>query len=161
MNKESMRQLPNSKRSRGRQGRKPHNNMQPRNNTYESSGPEVKVRGSAAQVLERYLAMARDASAAGDRIAAENYLQHAEHYYRVLNANGNFQHRGPGGQGQGGYNNNANGNNGNGNQPQGVQGPGHAGGEYNGNGNGDAEDDADGGPEDMDADSPFPEKAPN
>jgi Domain of unknown function (DUF4167) len=153
MNKESMRQLPNSKRSRGRQGRnKPH--MQPRNNTYESSGPEVKVRGSAAQVLERYLAMARDASAAGDRIAAENYLQHAEHYYRVLNANGNFQHRGPGGQGQGGYNNNANGN-----QPQGVQGPGHAGGEYNGNGNGNGRSDA--GPEDMDADSPFPEKAPN
>ena len=75
--------------------------MQPRNSTYESSGPEVKVRGSAAQVLERYLALARDASAAGDRIAAENYLQHAEHYYRVLNANGNFQHRGPGGQGHG------------------------------------------------------------
>ena len=141
-----MRQLPNSKRSRGRQGRKPH--MAPRSHTYESSGPEVKVRGSAAQVLERYLAMARDASAAGDRIAAENYLQHAEHYYRVLNANGNFQHRGPSGQGQGGpYNG------GNGGQPQGVQGPGHPGAEYPGR--------ADGGPDDMDQDSPFPEKTAN
>lgn len=120
--------------------------MAPRNNTYESSGPEVKVRGSAAQVLERYLAMARDASAAGDRIAAENYLQHAEHYYRVLNANGNFQHRGPGGQGQTG----SFGQNGQGQQ---IQGPGHPSAQYPGR--------ADGNPEDVDGDSPFPEKAPN
>lgn len=139
-----MRQLPNSKRSRGRQGRKPH--MAPRNNTYESSGPEVKVRGSAAQVLERYLAMARDASSAGDRIAAENYLQHAEHYYRVLNANGTFQHRGPGGQGQGPYTTN-------GTPQQGAQGQGHPDSEYS--------DRADGGPEDADGNrSPFPEKSP-
>jgi len=48
----------------------------------------VRVRGNAYQVMEKYLALARDASAAGDRIAMENYLQHAEHYYRVLNANG-------------------------------------------------------------------------
>jgi hypothetical protein len=116
--------------------------MAPRNSTYESSGPEVKVRGSAAQVLERYLALARDASAAGDRIAAENYLQHAEHYYRVLNANGNFQHRGPGGNGQFA---------GNGGQPQGIQGPGHAGADYPGRADS---------PEDIDADNPFPEKAP-
>lgn len=47
----------------------------------------MKVRGSATQVLEKYLAMARDATAAGDRIAAENYFQHAEHYYRILSAN--------------------------------------------------------------------------
>lgn len=45
------------------------------------------MRGSASQVLEKYLAMARDATAAGDRIAAENYFQHAEHYYRILSAN--------------------------------------------------------------------------
>jgi hypothetical protein len=125
--------------------------MAPRSNTYESSGPEVKVRGSAAQVLERYLALARDASAAGDRIAAENYLQHAEHYYRVLNANGNFQHRGPGGQGQGGYANNNPGHNGA--HPQGVQGPGHPGAEYPGR--------AEGSPEDAEDESPFPERAPN
>lgn len=80
-----MRQVPNSKRSRGRNGRKPH---QPsRSQTFDSSGPDVKVRGSASQVLEKYLAMARDATAAGDRIAAENYFQHAEHYYRILSAN--------------------------------------------------------------------------
>lgn len=80
-----MRQVPNSKRSRGRNGRKPH---QPsRSQTFDSSGPDVKVRGSATQVLEKYLAMARDATAAGDRIAAENYFQHAEHYYRILSAN--------------------------------------------------------------------------
>jgi hypothetical protein len=48
----------------------------------------MRVRGNAYQVMEKYLALARDASAAGDRIAMENYLQHAEHYYRMLNANG-------------------------------------------------------------------------
>lgn len=80
-----MRQVPNSKRSRGRNGRKPH---QPsRSQTFDSSGPDVKVRGSATQVLEKYLALARDATAAGDRIAAENFFQHAEHYYRILSAN--------------------------------------------------------------------------
>ena len=50
----------------------------------ESSGPEVKIRGSATQLFEKYQSLARDAVSAGDRIAAENYLQHAEHYYRVL-----------------------------------------------------------------------------
>jgi hypothetical protein len=58
----------------------------PRGQTFESNGPEVKVRGNAQQVVERYLALARDASSAGDRVAAENYLQHAEHYYRTMNA---------------------------------------------------------------------------
>ena len=55
---------------------------------FDSGGGEMRVRGNAYQVMEKYLAMARDASAAGDRIAMENYLQHAEHYYRMLNANG-------------------------------------------------------------------------
>lgn len=54
--------------------------------TYDSNGPEVRVRGNAHQVLEKYLAMARDASSQGDRIAAENYFQHAEHYFRVINS---------------------------------------------------------------------------
>lgn len=67
-----------------------------RNQNFESNGPDVKVRGSAQQVVERYLALARDASSAGDRIAAESYYQHAEHYYRVLTANGGyFNHRDP------------------------------------------------------------------
>jgi hypothetical protein len=55
-----------------------------RGQTFESSGPDGKIRGTAQQVLERYLALARDASSAGDPITAEGYFQHAEHYYRVL-----------------------------------------------------------------------------
>jgi Domain of unknown function (DUF4167) len=55
----------------------------------------MRVRGNAYQVMEKYLAMARDASAAGDRIAMENYLQHAEHYYRMLNANGDANRNRP------------------------------------------------------------------
>ena len=47
---------------------------------------EVGVRGNAHQLLEKYLALARDAQTAGDRIAAENYSQHAEHYFRTINA---------------------------------------------------------------------------
>jgi hypothetical protein len=67
----------------------------------------VRIRGNAYQVLEKYLAMARDATAAGDRIAAENFYQHAEHYYRIVNANGEqhggngrFRPNGPGHEGQ-------------------------------------------------------------
>ncbi len=81
-----MRQGPNSKRQRGGRpnGRRPfHGNSQ----TFESNGPDVKIRGNALQVLEKYQALARDALASGDRIAAENYLQHAEHYYRIYQAN--------------------------------------------------------------------------
>ena len=47
----------------------------------------MRVRGNANQLLEKYLALARDAQAAGDRIAAENYSQHAEHYFRMINVN--------------------------------------------------------------------------
>jgi hypothetical protein len=67
-----------------------------RHQTFDSNGPDVRVRGNAYQVFEKYLALARDASAAGDRIAAENYYQHAEHYFRIINADGNggqpYQH---------------------------------------------------------------------
>jgi hypothetical protein len=55
--------------------------------TFDSNGPDVRIRGNAYQVLEKYLALARDASASGDRIAAENFYQHAEHYFRLINAN--------------------------------------------------------------------------
>lgn len=82
------------KRSR-RGGRRPqHNNgnggsngggFNP-NRTFDSSGPEVKIRGSASHVHEKYLQLARDANSAGDRVMAENYLQHAEHYYRIMAA---------------------------------------------------------------------------
>jgi hypothetical protein len=68
---------------RGR-GRKPQHLGQ---RTFDSSGPDVKIRGSAAQIYEKYQALARDANSSGDRVGAENYLQHAEHYYRILVAN--------------------------------------------------------------------------
>ncbi|MGB5948604.1 MAG: DUF4167 domain-containing protein [Parvibaculum sp.] len=77
-----MRQGQNSKRSRGR-GRKPQNTG---NRAYDSNGPDVKIRGTAAHVCEKYQQLARDALSAGDRVMAENYYQHAEHYYRLLMA---------------------------------------------------------------------------
>jgi Domain of unknown function (DUF4167) len=86
------------------------------NRTFDSNGPEVKIRGSAANVYEKYLQLARDANSSGDRVMAENYLQHAEHYYRIMAAqqaqmqqyqqqqalqqqNNNGQNRGPNGPG--------------------------------------------------------------
>jgi hypothetical protein len=77
----------NSKmRMRGRMNNGGKRHMPMRNQTYDSNGPDVRVRGNAHQVLEKYLALARDASSQGDRIAAENYYQHAEHYFRVINS---------------------------------------------------------------------------
>jgi hypothetical protein len=60
-----------------------HNSL---NRFYESNGPDVKVRGPAALVAEKYLQLARDAQTAGDLIAAEGYLQYAEHYNRLIAA---------------------------------------------------------------------------
>jgi hypothetical protein len=82
-----------------RRGRNPNNPNNPNNNpnrqrmpnrmqTFDSNGPSVKIRGNAYQVFERYLALAREAATSGDRIAAENLYQHAEHYFRIMNANG-------------------------------------------------------------------------
>jgi len=68
------------KRSRGR-GRRQQN---PVNRSYDSNGPEVRVRGTAAQVYEKYQALARDAMLTGDRVNAENLQQHAEHYFRIM-----------------------------------------------------------------------------
>lgn len=79
-----MRQNANNRRSRGRGGRKSGN---PRNQTFDSNGPGARVRGNASQIYEKYQQLARDAASSGDRIASENYLQHAEHYFRVMNAN--------------------------------------------------------------------------
>ena len=67
--------------------------MPMRNTTYDSNGPDIRVRGNAHQVLEKYLAMARDASSQGDRIAAENYYQHAEHYFRMINSQNQHQNQ--------------------------------------------------------------------
>jgi uncharacterized protein DUF4167 len=78
-----MRQGQHKQRSRGR-GRKVHN---PSNRSYDSNGPDVKIRGNAAHIAEKYSTLARDAQVSGDRIASENYLQHAEHYNRIVAAN--------------------------------------------------------------------------
>jgi len=53
---------------------------------YESNGPDVKIRGTASHVAEKYLQLARDAQSSGDPVAAENYYQHAEHYFRLIAA---------------------------------------------------------------------------
>ncbi|HYM72351.1 MAG TPA: DUF4167 domain-containing protein [Stellaceae bacterium] len=86
---------PQNKRSRGRNGggspfHNSSNRPRPpqRSQTFDSNGPSVKIRGNAYQVFERYLALAREAQSSGDRIAAENFFQHAEHYFRVMNAAG-------------------------------------------------------------------------
>ena len=65
-----------------------------RSQTFESNGPSVKIRGNAYQVFERYIAMAREAQSSGDRVAAENLYQHAEHYFRIMNAQGEGQQHG-------------------------------------------------------------------
>jgi len=80
-----MRQGSTGRRSRGRPNRKQHGG-QPRSGNYDSSGPDGRIRGNAHQVYERYVGMARDALSSGDRIAAETYFQHAEHYFRIMNA---------------------------------------------------------------------------
>jgi hypothetical protein len=76
-------QKPN--RPRGRGSRKPGTgggtNL---NRVFDSSGPEGKVRGTPQQIYDKYLTLARDAQTAGDRVTAENFLQHAEHYQRLL-----------------------------------------------------------------------------
>jgi Domain of unknown function (DUF4167) len=71
-----------NKRMRGR-NRKSHN---PLTRVYESNGPDIKIRGTASHVAEKYVQLARDAQASGDPVAAENYYQHAEHYFRMIAA---------------------------------------------------------------------------
>jgi Domain of unknown function (DUF4167) len=103
----NMRPGPNNKRSRGRGRGKHHGGgggggSGPRtggggggggqdqvfniHRTIDSNGPDVKIRGNAHHIYEKYLQLARDANSSGDRVMAENYLQHAEHYYRLIMA---------------------------------------------------------------------------
>jgi hypothetical protein len=77
-----MRQQQKKNRMRGR-GRKAPN---PMSRNYESNGPDVKIRGNPAHIAEKYTALARDALSSGDIVMAENYLQHAEHYNRIIAA---------------------------------------------------------------------------
>lgn len=93
-----MRHNQNGRRYRGRGngggGQNHHHNnnggggqrrINPRVHTFDSNGPDVRIRGNAYQITEKYQALAKDAAAAGDRVLAESYLQHAEHYQRMIN----------------------------------------------------------------------------
>jgi hypothetical protein len=84
----------NPRRGRGRSGGGNSGNRRSQhspNRSYDSNGPNVRIRGTATQVYDKYCALARDANSAGDRVSAENFLQHAEHYFRIINANGSGQ----------------------------------------------------------------------
>jgi hypothetical protein len=88
-----MRPQQQNRRMRGRSGGGGNNNNNqnrkgpnPLTRNYESNGPDVKIRGSAQQIAEKYAQLARDAQSSGDRVMAENYLQHAEHYNRIIAA---------------------------------------------------------------------------
>ncbi|HET9717099.1 MAG TPA: DUF4167 domain-containing protein [Pseudolabrys sp.] len=72
------------KRMRGRGNHRKSQN--PLTRVYESNGPDVKIRGTASHIAEKYIQLARDAQGSGDPIAAENYYQHAEHYFRLIAA---------------------------------------------------------------------------
>ena len=85
-----MRQPQNAKRGRGR-GRRGntsgnHNHVPNRNTSHESNGPDVKLRGNAQQLHEKYMALAHDAATSGERISAEAYTQFADHYFRLHQA---------------------------------------------------------------------------
>jgi hypothetical protein len=81
------------KRMRGRNNNNNnHNNnsnnhrksQNPLTRVYESNGPDVKIRGTASHIAEKYIQLARDSQSSGDPVAAENYYQHAEHYFRLI-----------------------------------------------------------------------------
>ena len=80
-----MRQGSHSKRNRGRGGNR-RSGTPGRNHTFDSNGPDIRIRGNAHQVHEKYMNLAREASTNGEAVLAESYFQHAEHYYRILSA---------------------------------------------------------------------------
>lgn len=86
-----MRPQQQNRRMRGRNNNNNNNNNRkggpnPLTRSYESNGPDVKIRGNAQQIADKYMQLARDAQGSGDRVMAENYLQHAEHYNRIIAA---------------------------------------------------------------------------
>src|SRR5918992_4697319 len=83
-NQHGMRNGQNKQRMRGRNNNRKGQN--PLTRVYESNGPDVKIRGTANHVAEKYVQLARDAQSSGDPVAAENYYQHAEHYNRLIAA---------------------------------------------------------------------------
>ncbi|NPU69404.1 DUF4167 domain-containing protein [Bradyrhizobium sp. 83012] len=85
-----MRNGQNNKRMRNRNSGNNNNNnrrgQNPLTRVFESNGPDIKIRGTASHVAEKYVQLARDARSSGDPVAAENYYQHAEHYFRLIAA---------------------------------------------------------------------------
>src|ERR1700755_2044778 len=85
-----MRNGQNNKRMRNRNNNNNNNNnrrsQNPLTRVFESNGPDIKIRGTASHIAEKYLQLARDARSSGDPVAAENYYQHAEHYFRLIAA---------------------------------------------------------------------------
>lgn len=82
-----MRPLQQNRRINNNNKHRPNLNRKPQNmlsKSFESNGPGIKVRGNAQHVYEKYVALARDAQATGDNVIAENFLQHAEHYKRLI-----------------------------------------------------------------------------
>ena len=78
-----------NKRMRGRNNNNNNNNRKSQNpmtRVFESNGPDLKIRGTPSHIAEKYLQLARDAQSSGDPIGAENYFQHAEHYFRLIAA---------------------------------------------------------------------------
>ena len=73
-------------RNRGGGGNQNRRGQNPMTRVYESNGPDIKIRGTASHIAEKYLQLARDARSSGDPVAAENYYQHAEHYFRLIAA---------------------------------------------------------------------------
>lgn len=87
---------PNNQSQGQKRGRNRNNNNNRRGGgssrqSLDSNGPNVRIRGTAIQIFDKYIAMARDASSSGDRILAESYFQHAEHYYRLANNDQDFR----------------------------------------------------------------------
>lgn len=76
---------PNKSRSRNKNNRRGNNAGNSLNRVYDSAGPQGRVRGTPAQVIEKYQSLAHDSALAGDRVATENFQQHAEHYIRLIN----------------------------------------------------------------------------
>jgi hypothetical protein len=75
----------------------PGNQPMNRNHVFDSIGPDMRMRGTAQQLFEKYLQLGRDATGSGDRVMAEGYFQHAEHYFRILNAMNQAQQQQGGG----------------------------------------------------------------
>lgn len=80
-NKQRMRNRNNNNNNNNNNNRRGQN---PMTRVYESNGPDIKIRGTASHIAEKYLQLARDARSSGDPVAAENYYQHAEHYFRLI-----------------------------------------------------------------------------